>query len=161
MGSSMALKLLVGLLAALAAACVSPATDSGGWIRVGSLDEIEQRGIVYLKEHNVFVVATGAGILALEGNAQHLNDDDRVLYGASSDGFEGPRHGERFDRQGRYRGGPAATDMNRVQLRVQATSVYINPTIVIQATERSQQATPPTGPQCLGTENPAGFFETN
>ena len=127
-------------------------------MEVGSVGDIEDEGVVYLEEENLFVVATGDDILGLVGDAQHV-EDDRVLYCGSSDGFEGPRHGERFDRTGRYRGGPGAVDMDRVPVRVEGATVSVNPSKVIAATTRSEGASPPSGPQCLGEEDPVGFFE--
>jgi len=150
----------VVMLALATAACTASGTpDAEGWIEVGSVDDVADRGVVYLEDENVFVVATDEGILGLVGDAQHV-EDDRVLYCASSDGFEGPRHGERFDRNGRYRGGPGGVDMDRVQVRVQGAMVSVNPSMVIVATARSEEASPAIGPQCLGVEKPAGFFET-
>ena len=152
----------VALMLALATAgCASPGTpDAEGWIEAGSVDDVEERVVVYLEDENVFVVASDEGILGLLGEAQHV-EDDRVLYCASSDGFEGPQHGERFDRNGRYRTGPGSVDMDRIQVRVQGATVSVNPSMVIAATARSQEAAPAIGSPCLGLERPAGFYETS
>jgi hypothetical protein len=38
--------------------------------------------------------------------------------------------------------------------------VSVNPSMVIVATARSEEASPAIGPPCLGVEEPAGFVET-
>jgi nitrite reductase/ring-hydroxylating ferredoxin subunit len=153
---------LVGPIAAalLAAGCTSSA-DPEGWIDAGSVDRVVTAGVVHLGAPGVFVVAVEDGFLGLLDDAKHL-EGERVVYCESSDGFESRFHGEQFDRHGRYRVGPAHSDMDRVEVRVRHGRVEVNPTRVTRFLpgERSSDATPPAGPPCLGDErSPGGRYD--
>lgn len=150
----------VMVLAVVWAACTGKAVpDAEGWLEVGSISSIEEAGVTFVENANVFVVTEDGSVIGLVGSAQHL-DDDPVWYCASSDGFEGPFHGELFDRTGRYRGGPGSRDMDRVEIRIESDVVLVNPSRVIESAGRSEDALPATGPHCEGPEDPPGFFPT-
>jgi nitrite reductase/ring-hydroxylating ferredoxin subunit len=122
----------------------------------GTVDEIVAHQIVYLPEHRLYVVATDSGFVALSDDSRHVGD--RVLFCLSDDSFSSPAHGERFDRLGRYVGGPASGDLGRYQTRVSGGQVLVD-TATLELPERSATSDLPTGPNCDGPENPPGFFD--
>lgn len=146
------------VLALLSAACTGESVpDAEGWIQVGSTESIREAVVTFVEDANVFVVALDGSIVGLVGRAQHL-DDDPVWYCATSDGFEGPFHGESFDRLGRYRSGPGSRDMDRVEIRIESDVVFVKPSLIIESVGRSEGALPATGSRCEGPEYPPGFF---
>ena len=75
-------------------------------------------GVVYLEAHNIFVVATDDGPLALVGDVPHSVVEDRVRYCPLSDYFSSSSLGASFDRFGRYADGPGSRDLDRVALEI-------------------------------------------
>ncbi len=144
----------------LSLALSSCATSSADrWVEVGAAETVTEQGIVYLPEARVYVVATDDGFIGLTDGAQHL-DDERVLYCGPWGGFIGP-HGEGFDRLGRYRFGPARSDMDRVATRVVDDMVGVDPSAVTVVPDRSEGAPASVGMEaCDGSEAPAGFVDT-
>ena len=139
----------------VAASCTTSGGASDGWLDVGSEAAIRAAGVTYRADLRTFVVATDSSIVALSDGTQHL-EGERVLYCAARDGFVGP-HAESFDREGRYVGGPAASDMDMVAVRVYAGLVSIDPGQITVTPERSVGASPSSGARCDGSEDPAGF----
>ena len=113
---------------------------------VASLDEVRERGVIYLEDQGIYLVERGRGVLALTDDAQHVGD--KVEWCESSQMFESPAHGEKFDRYGRYYGGPAATDMDRAVAFAGSRGVFLNG-IVNQSKNRSRDAFEPAGPLCV------------
>jgi hypothetical protein len=123
-------------------------SDASPWIDVASSEELLSRRVIYVEEAKVFVVARGSDLVALRSQAPHV-PDDHVLFCPSSGWFEG-RHGERFDRLGRYALGPASEGLTRVAVRVDDTTVQIDPSVILGAEPRSVDTEPPGGPFCSG-----------
>lgn len=113
---------------------------------VASLEEVRERGVVYLEDQDMFLVERGRGVLALSNDAQHIGD--KVEWCESSQMFESPAHGEKFDRFGRYYSGPAATDMDRAVAFAGSRGVFLNG-IVNQSKTRSRDTFEPAGPSCV------------
>lgn len=150
----------IAVLVGLAAVGVLFVWDGGTLVSNAiSLSDLEDSefGVVYLEEHNVFVVASDDGPLALLDDAQHAAGD-RVRYCPSSGLFEGPRFGATFDREGRYVGGPAQTDLDRVAVEVTESVIAVDTDLVIAATERSRFADAATGGKCTGLADDPGFM---
>jgi Rieske Fe-S protein len=127
-----------------------------GQVVAGTVDEVQSRQVVYLAEPRVFVVAADSGFVALSDDARHVGD--RVLYCAQDKTFSAP-HGERFDRLGRYMGGPAAGDMGRYPVKVEEDRVVIDVSGDLELPGRSPSSDAAAGPHCEGAENPPGFFQ--
>lgn len=123
-------------------------------IVAGTVDEIVTGQVVYLKEHRLFVVAIDTGFVALSDDSRHVGD--RVLYCRSDNTFSSA-HGERFDRLGRYSGGPAAGDLGRYETRVSGGQVFVD-LATLNLPDRSADGDRPGGPQCEGPEGPPGFY---
>lgn len=141
-----------------AASCTTSSGGPDGWVEVGSEAAIRAKGVIYLAELSAFVVATDNSIVALTDGTQHL-DGERVLYCTARGGFVGP-HGESFDRQGRYVGGPAASDMDLIAIRIEGGWVSIEPGEVTLTPGRSAGTVPSPGATCDGPEDPPGFVRT-
>jgi hypothetical protein len=94
--------------------------------------------------------------VALSDDARHVGD--RVLYCAQDNTFSAP-HGERFDRLGRYMGGPAAGDLGRYPLKVKDNRVLVDVSGELELPDRSPSSDAPAGPRCEGAEDPPGFFQ--
>ena len=132
----------------------SPQDQLATEVVAGTVDEIVAQGIVYLKAHGLYVVAIDSGFVALSDDSRHVGD--RVLY-CLSDGTFSSAHGERFDRLGRYVGGPASGDLGRYQTRVSGGHVLVD-TATLELPERSVIGDMPTGRACEGPEDPPGFY---
>lgn len=151
-----ALIVAAGLIAVVAVAVLDSASPASNEVPVSELED-SRYGVVYLEEHNIFVVDTDDGPIALVGDAQHVPDDP-VWYCPSSDWFEGPYHGARFDRLGRYAAGPADSDMDRVASRITDRVIVVELDGVIESAGRSRVADPSKGPSCDGAPEQPGFF---
>jgi nitrite reductase/ring-hydroxylating ferredoxin subunit len=127
-----------------------------GEVVAGTVDEVQSRQVVYLAGPGVFVVAADTGFVALSDDARHVGD--RVLYCAQDNTFSAP-HGERFDRRGRYMGGPAAGDLGRYPLKVKDNRVLVDVSGQLELPDRSPSSDAPAGPRCEGAEDPPGFFQ--
>ena len=124
-------------------------------VAVGRVDEVEARQVVYIEQHRLYVVATGDGFTALADDSRHVGD--RVLYCKTSGTFSSPAHGEFFDPQGRYLGGPASGDLGRYPVIVRDGQIFVK-LDGLQLPSRSSTPYQPTGPLCGGPEDPPGFY---
>lgn len=133
------------------------------WVDAASVAELRGDRVVYLPEHQVFVVWDAGAPLALSADARHL-EGERVLFCPSSGQFESPAHGEKFDLGGRYVAGPAASDMTRVASRLEGDRVLVNPSMETASAARGERGAPrdPEGPICVTDRAPAegapGFY---
>ena len=124
-------------------------------VLVGTVADVEVRGVVYLEQHRLYVVATEDGFIALSDDSRHVGD--RVLFCRSNGTFSSPAHGEFFDPQGRYMGGPASGDLGRYAVNVHDGEIFVN-LADLALPERSSLQFQPTGPRCEGPEDPPGFY---
>ncbi|MCZ7529441.1 MAG: Rieske 2Fe-2S domain-containing protein [Acidimicrobiia bacterium] len=172
--------MLVGLATAAFGASLigflwpSSAGGFGGKIRVGSLDDIlgqieEKKAPVYNPEARTFLnpypadalpaaekvydpallPGMEAGLVALWQKCPHLGC--RVPWCETSQWFECPCHGSKYNRVGEKKGGPAPRGMDRFPIEVTGSDVTVNTGIVIQGppigtdtTEQGQE-----GPSCV------------
>jgi Rieske Fe-S protein len=148
--------LIIG--AAAVALLTSPEPNEPGELSVGTIDEIESEGVVYVPDPGLYVVATENGLLALSDDPRHL-DGERVLYCSRDQTFSSPAHGEKFDRQGRYLAGPASGDLGRYPVETRRNQVIVDissgPHLPERSTVRLQREEPS---QCGGPEDPPGFY---
>ncbi|MGI9585334.1 MAG: ubiquinol-cytochrome c reductase iron-sulfur subunit [Acidimicrobiia bacterium] len=101
-----------------------------------------------------FVVAggegDGVGLMALWQRCVHLGC--RVPSCESSQGFECPCHGSKYNRHGEYESGPAPRNLDRFGVSVDAGGQFIIDTGTIVQTSRAKNKTVayPQGPFCVG-----------
>jgi len=146
----------------------------GSKIRVGSLDDVktgiaEGNGFLYVPEGRMWVTEypadslenaravysgpelTGmeAGVVALFQTCPHLGC--RVPSCESSQWFECPCHGSRYNRVGEKRGGPAPRGMDRFAMEVSGGALTVDTGTRIQGPPIGVNTTgqEPEGPSCL------------
>lgn len=101
-----------------------------------------------MDDHDIYLVYNGARPLALDADAQHLGDD--VVFCRSSQMFESPAHGEKFDIRGFYFGGPAGRGLDRYQANLSGDGIYVDLDQPNQGPAReTQRARDPQGPLCV------------
>jgi hypothetical protein len=125
------------------------------------LEVVREREVVFLEEHDLYVVWNGGEPLALGNDAVHLGDV--VYFCRSSELFESPAHGEKFDSRGFYYGGPAARGLTRYPVFVNGGIATIDVDHPEPGPERGEgPAHEPRGRLCTGL-NPwnehEGFFD--
>jgi cytochrome b6-f complex iron-sulfur subunit len=147
----------------------------GSKIRVGSIDDIKTRiaeggGFLYVPEGRMWVTeypadslenarqaysppelaGMEAGVIALFQTCPHLGC--RVPNCDSSQWFECPCHGSRYNRVGEKRGGPAPRGMDRFPMTVSGGVLEVDTGIRIQGPPIGVNTTgqEPEGPSCLG-----------
>src|SRR5688500_10225454 len=83
-----------------------------------SLADVETAGVLQIdRAVDIYVVYNDGDPVALSADAQHVGD--AVVFCESSQLFESPAHGEKFDILGYYYGGPAARGLARFPVRVE------------------------------------------
>ena len=89
------------------------------------------------------------GLVAIFQTCVHLGC--RVPWCASSQGFECPCHGSKFNSVGEYDGGPAPRNLDRFTVSINDANRFIISTGSIIATSRAQEqsVTYPQGPSCI------------
>jgi hypothetical protein len=167
---------IVWLLAALAVAAAAaefvlvrsgsdtPAGPAEEWVTVAPVEEIEERSVVYVLEHELFVVTmvtVPEGFIALSAwiPAQMGGGGPRrMLYCTLSNRFEN-KHRDVYDRAGHPLEGQSIESMSRIPLRVRNGVVEVAPT---RATRNDlDRGTYSNGPPCGEwgdvEEGPQGF----
>ena len=135
---------LVGLVIATVSFFSSGDEDGA----VASLTSLEEQGVIHFEEEHIFLVFNEGEPLALSDDPQHLAGE-YVEWCESSQMFEAPTHGEKFDRLGNYYAGPAARGLARYPVAVQGGGVYVDLDTVIPGPERdAAEALEPEGPFC-------------
>lgn len=115
-----------------------------------SLAELENERVMLFDDHDLFLVYFDGSVLALDAGAQHLGDD--VVYCESSELFESPAHGEKFDIRGHYFGGPGSRGLDRYFVEVREGDVYVDLEYRTPGPERDKHVPrPPQGPLCVPT----------
>ena len=105
-------------------------------------------------EETPFVVAggesDGVGLMALWQRCVHLGC--RVPSCESSQGFECPCHGSKYNRHGEYEDGPAPRNLDRFAVSVDDAGQFVINTGTVVPTARAKNKTVayPQGPFCVG-----------
>jgi len=133
------------LITALAMLLIVRLMEERGGVLVADLSTLEDRGVVYVEDLKVFLVARRPTPIALSAIDPHLGHVDTFC--RSSQMFEG-RHGEKYDRLGFYYGGPAPRGLDRISVRVDGGDVYVYPEDRIPGPPRYSDAKEPVGPFC-------------
>ena len=94
-------------------------------------------------------ITNGASIMALYHRCPHLGC--KVPWCESSQWFECPCHGSRYNRWGEYQAGPAPRGMDRFSLTVEDSRVVVDTSTIVTGPSRQTQVLnqPPEGPSCL------------
>ena len=143
MGGRSLIVALIALGVVLAGAVVIGVVTSGGPPGVASLEELQEQEVLFLDEHEIYLVYNDGDPLALSADAQHVGDD--VEFCPSSQMFESSAHGEKFDIHGYYYGGPARRGLDRYPVRMEGGGIYVDVDQPIQGPERGEG--PPIEPQ--------------
>ena len=148
---------VVGVISGAVVAITASRTDKHalgpGWVRAATLAEVRTEGVVYVASADAFVVANGADPLALSALNPHLGE--RVLFCPTSDWFESPGDGSKFDRFGNYGLGPSPRGLDRIAITILDGAVWIDPTAVTPGPARFDATpSPPTGQFCQLGEGP-------
>ena len=115
---------------------------------VASLDDLRERGVVFLEDQGIYLVYNDGAPLALDSDAQHVGD--KVVYCESSQMFESPAHGEKFDIKGHYFGGPAAKGLDRYPVQLEGDGVFVAIAHPIPGPDRGTgRVADPQGPFCV------------
>ena len=150
---------ILSLVLGVAAIVFLTSTDSANpdELIVGSVEEIESKGVVYVQDPGLYVVAGNDGLIALGDDARHVGD--RVLYCSLDETFSSPAHGERFDRQGRYLAGPASGDMGTYPVELRNNQIVVDVSNGPHLPGRSVGGFADAElSQCGGSEDPPGFY---
>ena len=99
-----------------------------GWIGVAPLEELAEADVMYSSRSEIFIVH-GDEPLALSAISPHL--DHTLGWCKEAEVFQG-EHGELFDRNGVYLGGPSERSMDRLAVRVVGGIVEVAPDRVTQ-----------------------------
>lgn len=93
-------------------------------------------------------VTGGAPFMALYQKCVHLGC--RVPWCATSQWFECPCHGSRYNQWGEYQFGPASRGLDRFALRLDGSQVVVDTSTVVTGPSRTISALdqPPAGPHC-------------
>ena len=117
---------------------------------LGSLADLRRERVIFVDEFDLFLVYDDGRPLALDADAQHLGDD--VIFCESSQLFESPAHGEKFDIAGNYFGGPGSRGLDRYLVEVRDGNVYVDVEYVTPGPERGAvRPSPPQGSLCFPT----------
>ena len=115
-----------GLVLVLSAALIfGLVSSSRGEGPVTTLDELREAGVLHLEDEQAFLLYNNGNPLALSDDAQHL-DGEHTLWCESSQMFETPTHGEKFDNLGYYYAGPAQRGLARFPLRLQGDAIHVD-----------------------------------
>jgi hypothetical protein len=125
----------------------SDGSPGPGWVRVGTLDQVRTKQVLYVAELHAYVVADPPqSPIALLARSPQMGEP--VEYCPSSGWFEDPAHGSKFDRLGRYELGPAPRGLDRMASIVADGIVWVDPTEITLGPPRGEKAAAPAGPFC-------------
>lgn len=119
---------------------------AGGLVLAGSVEELQERRVLYAGDARAYVVATDDGPVALYARSPHLGE--RVVFCESSGWFEELRHGSMFDGLGRYVLGPAPRGLGHFDVSVIDGDVWVDPSNLILGPPRGPHDEAPAGPFC-------------
>lgn len=140
---------LIGGAAIAIGIATSDSSDAQAGDPVASMDALEEREVLFLEEHHIYLVHNDGDPLALSDDPQHL-EGEHTEWCESSQMFETPTHGEKFDRRGNYYAGPAAKGLDRYAVRVDGEAIYVDLDELIPGPERgAERAIEPEGPFCI------------
>ena len=117
---------------------------------LASVERVKKERVVFIEKHGVFLVSFRGELLALSDSAQHIGPLDVVEFCPTSELFESPAHGEKFDIRGYYFGGPARRGLDRYPLEVREGWIYVDLSHGIEGPPRGAgPPRDPVGPFCI------------
>lgn len=123
-------------------------TDARSMDPFTSLEELQEREVMFFADHHVYLVYNDGDPIALSDDAQHVGDT--VEYCPSSQMFESRAHGEKFDILGRYFAGPARRGLDRYGVSVEDELIYVDLQEKGPGPLRNRpEAMEPQGPFCI------------
>jgi hypothetical protein len=139
------------LVALAAAGQIDHAIRDHGWVTAGTLNTVDQQGVLYVASLKVFVVANGSHPVGLSAISPHVGE--AVLFCEDAGYFQDIVGGDRFDRFGTYAAGPAPRGLDSVAVKIEGGEVLVNPDLVSKGLARgTRRPLSPTGPFCPDTE---------
>jgi len=145
----------LGLLRSIGDGGGDPVAEPGNWVRVGTLTDIRDRGVVFDEATNAFLVANGEGdplaLWAATGGSPVAGDrlSPRVLYCESDHTFV-DAGGDVFDEDGSFHSGPVQRGLGRFPVRVVDGTVQIDMSEITPSGFSNEQRTT-AEPGCLTT----------
>jgi nitrite reductase/ring-hydroxylating ferredoxin subunit len=140
---------LTSVLVVFVVIAIANSGDKNG--PLSSMAELEERGVIEVEDEDLFLVYNDGEPLALSDDPQHL-PNEQTEWCESSQMFETPTHGEKFDRLGNYYGGPAMKGLDRYPVAVEGDAIYVDLERLIPGTERgTEEPLGPEGPFCVPT----------
>lgn len=137
---------IVMAVAAVIAIITSSGDEEGS---LASLSELQDEGVIEIEDQHLFLVYNDGEPIALSDDPQHL-PGEFTEWCESSQLFETPTHGEKFDRLGNYYAGPAEKGLDRYPVRVDGDAIYVDHDELIPGPERGAEKTlEPAGPFCV------------
>jgi nitrite reductase/ring-hydroxylating ferredoxin subunit len=142
--------LIAGVVSAVAYGIASSHGPDTGELTV-SLESVKEEGVLKIdRAEDIFVVWHEGQLIALSADAQHVGDD--VVFCESSQLFESPAHGEKFDLRGFYYAGPGARGLDRYPVREEGGIVFVDGEHPQQGAARGEgPPLEPAGPFCIPT----------
>jgi hypothetical protein len=127
---------------------VSHGPEGPEWVPVGTIGDVNSRGIVFVPEIHAYVVADPPRTpVTLIAESPQMGE--RVVYCTTSTWFEDAAHGSKFDGLGRYALGPAPRGLDRFPTTVSDGLVLVDPSRTILGPPRGgADLIPPAGPFC-------------
>lgn len=127
----------------------SSASKDPNWVPVGTIDEVNDREVVFVPDLHAYVVADPEGTpLTLIAESPQMGEPVELC--ATSMWFEDAAHGSKFDQLGRYALGPAPRGLDRLPTIVRDGVVLVDPTRTLLGPPRGEGGVePPAGPFCV------------
>jgi Rieske Fe-S protein len=120
-------------------------TAPDGFVHAASLEELAERGVIYVPPARAFLVHQPEAPLALSARSPHLGA--RVRYCESSGWFQ-DRYGAMFDSRGRYVLGPADRGLDRFHIEIRGGDVFIFTNEIVLGPPRGERDLEPAGRPC-------------
>jgi cytochrome b6-f complex iron-sulfur subunit len=127
-----------------------PTGAFGGIVDAGRADAFPEGTVRYFLSGRFYVTSAQGTLVAVYQKCPHLGC--RVPFCDSSQRFECPCHGSKFNLKGEYLAGPAPRGMDRFPIRVEGAQVVVDTGTAIEGPPRGILTMPsePAGPSCLG-----------
>lgn len=139
---------VVAVLLALGVWVASAVIRDSRWVRVASLSDLQDSVVLHDVDTRSFLIGREGKVLAFSAVSPHSpHPGESFTYCPSSGQFEGP-HGEKWDWQGRYVGGPAPRGLDRMDSKVENGEVFVDPDAIHRGPSRAGEALEADGPFC-------------
>jgi nitrite reductase/ring-hydroxylating ferredoxin subunit len=126
------------------------ATDSA-WVVVNADKKIDDR-VSIDEELGIYLVKKGSRTIAFSDESPFLGFEERVVYCPTSQLFEAPGSGSKFDISGLFFAGPAPRGMTRYPVRTRGDEIQINIDEPVPGPSRARskgRVRQPVGPYCI------------